>query len=226
MITIAHRGASAYFKENTLPAFKAAFDLGALFMETDLQRSKDGVLVLYHDYSLPNGQNIKDLNYSALRKLHVPTLQELFKTAKNPNIKINIEIKNDGNLYPNIEKQLFSFLKDEPSVHLDRLLISSFDFDTLRQVRRLNPSVKIGLLTRDFNLAQALQINAYSVNMSVKRINSSIVKTCRKHHLKTFIYTVNDYRTALKLQKMGVDGIFSDFPQLLNPNFLNIGLSV
>lgn len=226
MITIAHRGASAYFKENTLKAFKAAFDMGALFMETDLQRSKDGVLLLYHDYRLPNGQKIKDLNYSALRKLQVPTLVQLFETAKNPAIKINLEIKNDDNLYPGIEKQLFSLLNKEPKASLERLLISSFDFDTLRRVRELNSGIKIGVLTRDFKLAQALEINAYSVNMSVKRIKPSIIKICRQNNLKTFIYTVNDYKTALNLKKMGVDGIFSDFPEIMSPAFLKIGLSI
>ena len=226
MITIAHRGASAYFKENTLKAFKAACDLGALFMETALQRSKDGVLILYHDYRLPNGQYIKNLNYSALRKLQVPTLPELFETARNPSVKINLEIKNDANLYPNIENQLFSYLKKEPKGLLERLLISSFDFDTLIRVRRLNPSVKIGLLTRDFNLAQALEINAYSVNINVKRIKPSIIKICKRNNLKTFVYTVNDYKTALELKEMGVDGVFSDFPEIMSPAFLKIGLSI
>lgn len=226
MITIAHRGASAYFKENTLQAFKAAFDMGALYMETDLQRSKDGALMLYHDYTLPNGEPIKNLSERELSLKQAPSLKQLFRAAENQKIKINIEIKNDNNIYPGIEKQLFAFLKLLPPERKEDLLISSFDFDTLKRVRALDRSVKIGVLTRNFNLAQALSLKAYSVNMSFKRITPEIIKTCKKNKIKTFIYTVNDYRSALKLEKMGADGIFSDYPEILNPNFLRLGLSI
>lgn len=218
MIVIAHRGASAYFKENTVKAFKEAFAMGAKYMETDVQRCKDGVLVLYHDYALPDGRNIKDVSFSELRKLEIPSIEELFSAAENYSVKINLEIKNDGNLYPGIEKQLFNFLNSAKNVRKEHLLLSSFDFETLKHIRAMDSSIKIGVLTRSFDVNQPLSINAYSVNISEKRINAGIIEACKANDLKTFVYTVNDGRRARELEAMGADGVFTDFPDLLSKN--------
>ncbi len=218
MIVIAHRGASAYFKENTVKAFKEAFAMGAKHMETDVQRSKDGVLVLYHDYALPGGQNIKDTSFSELCKFEIPSIEELFSAAEDYSVKINLEIKNDGNLYPGIEKQLIDFLNSAKNVRKENLLLSSFDFETLQRVRAIESSIKIGVLTRSFDVNQPLSINAYGVHMSEKRINADIIRTCKANGLKTFVYTVNDCRRARELEAMGADGVFSDFPDLLSKN--------
>lgn len=221
MIVIAHRGASAYFKENTLKAFKEAFAMGAQYMETDVQRSKDGVLVLYHDYALPNGEAIKDCAFSRLQKFETPSLEELFFEARSASVKINLEIKNDGNIYPGIEKQLFDFLNSAPHAHKERLLLSSFDFETLRRARSLDSCVKIGLLTRDFDVSLPLSLNAYSVNISEKRVNADVIKICKANNLKTFVYTVNNITRARELEAMGADGIFSDYPDLLSKRRIN-----
>lgn len=220
MIVIAHRGASAYFKENTLKAFKEAFNMSAQYMETDVQRSQDGVLVLYHDYALPDGRKIKDLPFSQLKKYDVPSIEELFFAARNFSVKINLEIKNDYNLYPGIEKQLFDFLNSAKTVNKEHLLLSSFDFETLKRVRALDITIKIGVLTRNFDVKQALSLNAYSLNISEKRINADIIKICKENNLKTFVYTVNDLSRARELEAMGADGIFSDFPDLISKQAL------
>lgn len=213
MIIIAHRGASAYEKENTLKAFKRAFEMHALYLETDIQKTADGKLVLYHDYKLPQGQEIKNCYYDFLKQKQVPLLEELFAAAPK-NISINLEIKNDGNIYPGIEKQLFDFLNSLPAINKDRLLISSFDFETLKRIRALDSNIKIGVLTRDFDITQPLQLNAYSVNISHKRITPQIINSCKKHNLKVLVYTVNDITLAKKLENIGIDGIFTDYPDL------------
>lgn len=211
MIIIAHRGASAYKKENTLKAFKKAFEMNALYLETDIQRTADGKLILYHDYKLKTGEQIKDCSYSYLKRFEVPLLEELFAVAPQ-NFYINLEIKNDGNIYPDIEKQIFDFLNSQTSKN--NILISSFDFQTLKKIRILDNNIKIGVLTRDFDIKQPLQLNAYSVNISHKRITPQIIKTCKENKLKVLVYTVNDISLAKELEDMGVDGIFSDYPDL------------
>lgn len=218
MIVIAHRGASAYEKENTLKAFKKAFDLNARYLETDIQRTAEGKLILYHDYFLPDGKAVKDCTFAYLKRFNVPLLAELFETAPQ-DLFINLEIKNDGNIYPQIETQLFDFLNSSPSINKERLLISSFDFDTLKRVRALDGKIKIGVLTRDFDITKPLELKAFSVNISHTRLTEDICLVCHKNGLKVLVYTVNDTALAKEVSAKGADGIFSDYPDLLNESF-------
>lgn len=216
MIVIAHRGASGYVKENTLKSFKAAFDMGAKYLETDIQRTKDGKLVLYHDYILPGGKYIKESSLEDLKKIEVPELKDLFNLPGIEDIKINLEIKNDVNLYPGIEEEIFKVINSTSNINKNNLLISSFDFDTLKRVRSLDNSIKIGVLTRNFDIKQPLSIKAFSVNISASRITPQIIKTCKENNLKVLVYTVNNVKTALDLETLGADAIFSDYPDILS----------
>ncbi|MDR0953747.1 MAG: glycerophosphodiester phosphodiesterase [Elusimicrobiota bacterium] len=214
MIIIAHRGASGYKQENTLAAFEEAARLGANYFETDVQQSKDGKLIVYHDYALKNGRAIKDSTFAELAAQNIPTLLQVLQTL-GPKNHLNIEIKNDANLYPNIEEEIAALLNTLPAKQKEKILISSFDLPTLQRYRNIDKKIKIGVLTRNFNLREALDLGAFSVNLSVKIISPQIVEICHKNNLKVFVYTVNDKEKALALKNMGVDGIFSDYPDIL-----------
>jgi len=69
---VAHRGASAYAPENTLPAFQLAVEQGATFVEYDLQPTKDGVLVALHDETLERTTNVEELFPDRFREVPVP----------------------------------------------------------------------------------------------------------------------------------------------------------
>ena len=225
MLIIAHRGASAYFKENTIEAFKGALALGAKYFETDVQLSKDGQLVIYHDYVLKETkQPIKNLTSAQLARYDVPLLSDVLATL-GKDINLNIEIKNDDNLYPAIEEKLFKLLNTDKNAHKERLLISSFNLPCLQRVRALDANIKIGRLTHVFDIKEALALNAFSVNISAARVNKKIVDTCHAHTIKVLVYTVNDDEQAKALEKIGVDGIFSDRPDILLKNFWSIGLT-
>ena len=217
MLIIAHRGASGYFKENTIKAFKGALDMGAKYFETDVQLSKDGQLVVYHDYQTEDGKNIKDLTFEQLKTYEVPLIKDVL-VLLGAEIKLNIEIKNDNNLYPNMEQKLMALLNGLPQAHKERLLISSFDMPSLERVRALDKKIKIGRLTRAFDINEALKLNAFSVNISIKRVNEKIVAACHAHNIKVLVYTVDSKEEALKMKTMQVDGIFSDYPDILTKN--------
>ena len=151
MLVIAHRGASAFAQENTLQSFNLAFKLGSSWLETDVQRSSDGVLVLYHDYSLPNGKKIKELPYKELVKHNIPKLSDLLKITPE-NFTLNLEIKNDGNIYSNIEKEILEEIKKAKNIKKEHILISSFSVDSLTKIRALDKQISIGVLTRDFDV--------------------------------------------------------------------------
>lgn len=222
MLVIAHRGASAYAQENTLDAFTLAFKLGSAWLETDVQRTADGVLILFHDYALPNNKKIKDLTYKELAKNNVPKLADLLKITPR-NFTLNLEIKNDGNIYPNIEKEILEEISFVKNISKKQILISSFAAESLAKIRALDKQISIGVLTRNFEIKTPLSLSAKSVNISTKRVTKNIVKTCHKNGLKVLVYTVNDYQTYCKLNTWGVDGIFSNNPVLTFPQFFALG---
>jgi glycerophosphoryl diester phosphodiesterase len=209
MQIIAHRGASACKPENTLEAFKEAIRLGSLMYETDVQRTKDGFLVLWHDYDF-NGQNIKDIAFAGS---NLTLLKDLIDILPVKSV-LNMEIKNDGNIYPGIEAQIKTLLDACGPAAKEKFIISSFDYPTLQRMRVLDARIKIAVLTRAFDILEAKNVNAYSVNISKRRVNKSVVEACRKEGIKIMVYTVNDAQTARRFEKMGVDAVFSDYPDL------------
>jgi glycerophosphoryl diester phosphodiesterase len=214
MQIIAHRGASAYKPENSLEAFREAARLGSDFFEADVHLTRDGALALWHDYQF-EGRVIKK---GLLRDFPLATLKELLDILP-PAANLNIEIKNDGNIYEGIERAVLGLLQTYPPPLKERILISSFDYPTLQRVRALDTDIKIGVLTRDFDVSAALALRACSVNISFKRVNAEIVKSCHKNNLKVYVYTVNTPAEAAVMASLGVDAIFSDYPDLLPPKY-------
>ena len=106
----AHRGASSYAPENTIPAFILAYEQGADGIELDVQMTKDGEVVVIHDETIDRVSNgtgaVKDYTLDELRKFsfhshmpkyeanaQIPTLAETLRLAASWNIKVNIELK-------------------------------------------------------------------------------------------------------------------------------------
>lgn len=228
MIYFAHRGASAHAPANSLPAFALAREQGCTHYELDVHLSKDGYLVVHHDYYLGTDTtcqlSIKDATLFDLdhcRIVHAfdpdvivrpPLLREILPVVMEELELLNIEIKNDDNIYPGIEQVLWERLSTYGPEALQKILFSSFDYPTLQRLRRIAPAARIGLLTRSFEPQKAHNIEAYSVHMNKTRITRGIVEQCHAEGRKVFVYTVNDQYTAHSLERIGVDGIFTDDP--------------
>ncbi|MFJ8196179.1 glycerophosphodiester phosphodiesterase [Streptomyces sp. NPDC096152] len=173
---VAHRGASAYAPENTLPAIDRAAALGIPWVENDVQRTKDGVLVVVHDDSLRRTTDVeqvfpgrapwkvKDFTAAEIARLdagswfghayartRVPTLAQYMRRVERNHQKLLLEIKNPE-LYPGIERQTLKLLGNEGWLdrrHLDgRLIVQSFSAGSLRIVHDLKPGVTTGFLGR------------------------------------------------------------------------------
>ncbi|WP_426711290.1 glycerophosphodiester phosphodiesterase [Cetobacterium sp. SF1] len=219
MILFAHRGASGYEVENTLSSIKRAINMGAKAFEIDVQLTLDEKVVVYHDYSLgrifPGKEKIMDLNYSDLYKIsegEIPTLEEVMSLIPAGSL-LNIEIKADISEKREIEDYVFKIMNKFPEINI---LISSFEHDMLKRVFMKNKDVKIGVLFDDFPIdlkeyIKKLNIEIYSINPGIRKINLENGKEIKKLGYKMYIYTVNtseDYERALKL---GADGIFTDY---------------
>jgi glycerophosphoryl diester phosphodiesterase len=170
---LAHRGASAYAPENTLPAVDKAAALGFTWVENDVQRTRDGRLVVLHDDSLARTTNVeqvfpgrapwkvKDFTAAEIARLdagswfsssctgtRVPTLTQYMRRIEHNHEKLLLEIKNPE-LYPGIERQIVDLLGNEGWLdgrHLDRIVVQSFSADSLRVVHGLRPAVTTGYL--------------------------------------------------------------------------------
>ncbi|WP_329216215.1 glycerophosphodiester phosphodiesterase family protein [Streptomyces sp. NBC_01485] len=171
---IAHRGASAYAPENTLDAVDEAASLGMLWVENDVQRTRDGELVVIHDDSLRRTTDaeevfpgrapwkVKDFTAAEIARLdagswfgaahagaRVPTLKQYVDRVEHNHQKLLLEVKNPE-LYPGIEQLTLKLLGNEGWLdqrHLaNRLIVQSFSADSLRTVHELKPAVRTGLL--------------------------------------------------------------------------------
>ena len=224
MIYFAHRGFSSRRVQNTCESFALAREKGATCYELDVHLLKDGQLAVHHDYSLFStaGIDVKlaDLTAEDLKKyplrnpftqnsVYVPLLQEVLPLVMPGLQLLNIEVKNDASIYPGIEKVLMSLLETYPQIAL-KTLFSSFDQSTLRRLRILNKNARIGLLTRNFDISEALSLGAESIHINQTRLTEDIVQTCHENGLKIFAYTVNTAKEKERVEKMGADGIFSD----------------
>lgn len=220
MIYFAHRGASAQAPANTQEAFALARAQGATCYELDVQLTADGRLPVWHDYQLAaGGKNypVKDFTWMELFRFcqehdlpRPALLEEIFPVVRENLEILNIEIKNDGNLYPGIERVLWRQLTKTVPELLPHVLISSFDYPTLLRLRALAPQARLGLLTRAFDPQQAHALPAYSVHINHTRLTPQMVQTCHEQGQKVFVYTVNDRAAAQQLAQQGVDGIFTD----------------
>ncbi|GHH73921.1 hydrolase [Streptomyces sulfonofaciens] len=173
-VVVAHRGASGYAPENTLEAVDQAAQLGADWVENDVQRTRDGELVVIHDTDLKRTTDAeavfpdrapwrvgdftaaeiarldagswKDERYAGAR---IPTLEQYLRRVEHNGQKLLMEIK-APELYPGIENDILKVLGAQSWLdprHVGaRLVIQSFGADSVRTVHALRPDVKTGFL--------------------------------------------------------------------------------
>ncbi|MFB8751788.1 glycerophosphodiester phosphodiesterase [Streptomyces parvulus] len=171
---VAHRGASAYAPENTLAAVDKAAELGIRWVENDVQRTRDGELVVLHDDNLRRTTDaeevfpdrspwkVKDFTAAEIARLdagswfgsayagaRVPTLEQYVDRVERNHQKLLLELKSPES-YPGIEQQTLKVLANEGWLdrrHVaGRLVVQSFSADSIRTVHELKPAVKTGYL--------------------------------------------------------------------------------
>lgn len=225
LIKIGHRGAAGYEPENTLVSFKKAIELGVDMVELDVHLCRSGELVVIHDDTLERTTNgvgyIANKTLPELKQLdagngqHVPTVNEILSFI-DKRVMVNLELKGEKTTLPTVE--LVSIYTEEKGWNNDLFLVSSFDHRKLKYFRMFDPFTRVGLLfdkLQDnlFELAKSLR--CYSINPSVKLTTGGLVNEAHTRGLKVFVWTVNPPEDIQRLIRMGVDGIFSDFPDRL-----------
>lgn len=229
-LVIAHRGASAVHPENTLVAFAGAADLGADWVELDVHRSADGVAVVHHDATVPDGRRIPALDAAELPPT-VPTLAEALEVCRARGLGVNVEIKSDprdpdhDDTYAVVDVALEAMLAPaagaaEPLADgSDRFLVTSFDRRCLDAVR-VRSSFATGQLGFDIRDVDALLVTAVAaghtaVNPWEPFVDESFVSRAHDAGLRVFPWTVDDPERMRALVDLGVDGIISNVPDVL-----------
>lgn len=231
MFVIGHRGASGHAPENTLAAFRKAVALGATFIETDLQLSRDAHFVAIHDDTVnrtTNGRGpVHDLTLAELRQLdagswfgsqfsgeRVPTLEEILEFSKKSDVVFYLELKPSGAWGG--EHALIGALRDSGEVA--RAVVICFDPSLVLNVHKIEPTVMTGLLydgQLDKPIEKALEIGARQLVVRGDLVTPALLAQARKKDLQVVCWTVNHPAHMRMLIEAGVAGIMSDYPDRL-----------
>lgn len=222
LIKIGHRGAKGFVLENTISSVEHAIKSGSESIEIDVYRCKSGEIVVFHDETLErlaqSNERIEELDLHQIQKvrlegdLYIPTLKELIEIADG-RVQINIELKG-SNTAKGTYKLVSEALKQPQWIHGD-FLISSFLRNELTNYRALDDNIIIGVLTENEPLESldfAKSIQAYAIHPYFKTLKREEVEAIQRHGFKVFAYTVQTTREMQRMKKMGVDGVFCDYP--------------
>lgn len=220
MICFAHRGASGYEPENTLRSFSKALELGASWIECDVRKVEDH-LVVFHDRTLSRLTGtqgwVGNQTLASIRELRVkgsepiPLLAEVLALIRGK-ARAQLELKGAGS-GELLARYLTTLLSEGWSP--DSFLVSSFDHEELAIFKRFCPPVPIGILLYGYpmNTPQIAQsIGAYSVHIDLETVTPKRVGTLHELGFKVFVYTVNEPADISAMRAVGVDGVFSDYP--------------
>ena len=223
MFVIGHRGASGHAPENTLAAFRKAVALGATFIETDLQLSRDAHFVAIHDATVnrtTNGKGeVHELMLAQLRDLdagswfgsefsgeRIPTLDEILQFSKKSDVVFYLELKPAGAWGG--EHALIGALRD--SGEIARAVVISFDAKQVLSLRKIEPTLMTGLLYD----GQFEDPTEEAVDVGARQL-VALLEQAHKKDLQVVCWTVNHPAHMRLLIEAGVAGIMSDYPDRL-----------
>lgn len=233
MKIFAHRGASAEYPENTLPAFEAAAKLPIDGVELDVQRTKDGVLVVSHDeriHRTSNGKGrIAEKSFEELRKLdfgswkgeqfantQIPTFEEVLKVFQNTHHILNVEIKTDVIDYTNIEDEIMALVEQYGMT--ERIMYSSFDHTMVEKMIEKAPQNITGVLFEKIilNLHEYGQlIGSNSIHISLLAAKRGVIRDSIEKGSVFRVYTVNKIEDYDLMEQLGVEAIFTDHAEIM-----------
>ncbi len=213
--------------ENSLGAFKAAFEAGLDGVEFDVQRSCDGNLFIYHDFDLADGRAARSLTLAELQRFdpNIPSLGDLFTLARRyPGKLLNLEVKSQSLRSDGLEREVVRAVRDYELT--GRVLVSSFNPLSLVRVRLLAPELRTALLyapdlplpLRSGHLARWLHVDALHPHHS--QVDAKLLRWAARHRLPVNTWTVNESARVKELTRLHVNGLMADDPTTLKDGVL------
>ena len=220
----AHRGASAFYPENTMSAFEGAIEFGADWIELDVQQSKDGKLFVMHDHSFYRTTGLREfswnLTFDEIEQLDagsffsdayagekIPCLEEVIQLAKENHVRLNIEIKPSAN-DKDIEKSVVDLVREMDFA--DSCVISSQMYGSLQKVKDYDPEIStlyvMSLAYGNINRLKA----ADGFSMEAGNATPSMVSRIHNAGKQIYVWTVNNRKTINRMIDLNVDNIITD----------------
>ena len=225
-INYAHRGASQYFPENTLSAFYAGIAMGANGIETDIRKTKDNVLVLFHDKNISrvtDGQgSSEDYTYDELMKLlvynpekdrtdKIVAFGDFLKYFGFRDLTFAVELKQDQ-----VEKETIDML--EAFNMREKTVLTSFSYERIRNARAYNPGYRVGLLYGEEEPDPAGKLKAIGGEELCPSAQSLTRESVERYHAMGFSVRAWGVYTEALMEHVcacGVDGMTVNFPDVL-----------
>lgn len=217
---IGHRGAPREFPENSVPAFKRAFERGADAIELDVHATADGEVVVHHDPIIARGANsyggvpIADLAFAQLKAVRlaegigIPTLAEVLRITPEGR-RVYVEIKGES-----IEELVAATIRESSA----ECAVHSFDHGAIVRLRRIAPEIPRGILYDGSRIdveAAMRQTSARDVWPNWKLIDRETVDVVRARGGRVIAWTVNSLAAAQDLEGIGVSGVCTDDVRVL-----------
>lgn len=234
---LGHRGSKGHAPENTLISFERAIEQGSTMLELDIHVTRDRQLAVIHDGSVDRTTDgsglVHEMTLPELQQLdagywfgpdfvgqRIPSLEQVIELAKG-RVYLNVEIKVGGVnpvrvVYPDIVDLLADTLSATDMA--DEVVVSSFHHPYLTELKQRLPSVRVALLHNkpvDDLFALAAREGWEAVHTHVGLVDTMFVQTAHDHGIRVRAWNPNDVETMKELIDLGVDGIGTDFPDVL-----------
>ncbi len=223
---IGHRGAAAYYPENTMASFEAAIGMGVDMIELDVHMSADGEIIVIHDETLERTTNgtgfvhqhtLKQLQaLDAGQGERIPALADVLLRAKEAGVRVNVEIKAGSVPYPMLEEKLATLTHG--CGMQDSVLFSSFNHYALLALKSAWPDAPIaplyvGAMLDPWEYAQKLGAVAVHPMYAVALL-PGWVDGCHAHDIAVNVWTVDEESMMERLMLVGVDGLVTNRPDV------------
>ncbi len=219
MLILGHRGAAGYEPENTIRSVQRALEMDLDYIEIDVQRTKDDVLVVFHDDLLDRLTNasgyVWDHSFGELQsnvlvegRERIPTLEQVCEVVRDGGGRLFVELKASG-----IEQAALPLVTKY--IAPSDLIIGSFHHEAIANVKSTVAQVKTTALLAGapLNAGRIVQDTGSDyLGLGLSNINPRVIAEAKAAGAGVLVWTVNDVRDLERVRALGVDGVFSNFP--------------
>jgi glycerophosphoryl diester phosphodiesterase len=222
VVRIGHRGAAGHAPENTLAAIRAGISLGVDYVEVDVQRTRDGQLIIMHDTSVDRTTNgtgiISEMTWEAIQHLdaghgqRVPSLEAVLDAADGQ-AGVMLEIK-AASIGTDVQRAVQASQFSGPVIY------ASFMHAEIAAIRATDAKANTMALIEGIatpSAAFAVEAKATMVGMDIESAIGMFVAALHEAELQVFVYTANEPQQIEQALKLAVDGIISDYPERVPP---------
>lgn len=239
MIIIGHRGARGEAPENTLGGFQYIHNLGIHAVEFDVRQLNDNELIVMHDDNFLRttgiNQPLYTLNSTALEAYNQANIWMDWDKQITPTLKQSLKIMHDFE-HIEVEVKAVKSMADAErlTIELQKQLqgfentavITSFDLKIHQTLQQQNSCFKRGLLIEDSigqkAIEQALTLECCQIGWMNQLVTDEIILATQKAQLNISVWTVNDIERAKKLRDLGIQGLITDFPKMMQKELQQI----